>query len=233
MRSLLDSPRRWLIATVVLCLVLVLLGWFLVISPNNGRAAATGEELSQIQDTTAGLQQKAASLQKQSEELDAKRNELQALSEKLPDDAGVAQILNQISSAAARSGVVVNSFTPGAPTPLVAPVPPAAAAGSDGTGEGDSASAAPSVSAAPAAPVSKLSYVPVTIAVEGSPSQVSAFVTNLENITRAMLITNLDLTSGAGEQGSTLSANIQGRIFMRPTGTGKATASASPSPATS
>ena len=228
MRSLLDGPRRWLIATVFVCLVIALLGWFLVISPTNGRAASASEELTQIQDRTASLQQKAASLTKQSEELDAKRNELQTLSEKLPDDAGVAQILNQISSASARAGVTVNSFTPGAPTPLVAPVPAAAATADTSGSEGDTPSAAPS-----AAPVSKLSYVPVTIAVEGTPTQVSAFVTNLENITRAMLITNLDLTSSAGEQGSTLTANIQGRIFMRPTGTGKTTASASPSPAAS
>jgi Tfp pilus assembly protein PilO len=206
--------------------VIVLLGWFLVISPNRGRAAAASEELSQIQEKTASLQQKAASLKTQSEELDAKRNELQALSEKLPDDAGVAQILNQISSASARAGVTVNSFTPGAPTPLSAGVPAApATTGTEGV-EGETAAATP---APTAAPVSKLSYVPVTIAVEGTPSQVSAFVTNLENITRAMLITNLDLTSSAGEQGSTLSANIQGRIFMRPTGTGKASASPSPS----
>ena len=230
MRSLIDSPRRWLIATVLACLVIALLGWFLVISPNSGRAAAASEELTQIQDQTASLRQKAASLKKQSEELDAKRNELQTLSEKLPDDAGVAQILNQISSASARAGVTVTSFTPGAPTPLVANEPAAAStAGSDDV-EGEAPSAAPS---AAAAPVSKLSYVPVTIAVEGTPSQVSAFVTNLENITRAMLITNLDLATNVGEQGSTLTANIQGRIFMRPTGTGKATTSPSPSPGTS
>lgn len=232
MRSMLNSPRRWFIVTVAVCVILVLLGWFLVISPNNGRAAATGEELTQIEDATEGLKTKAAALQKQSAELDAKKAELQTLSEKLPDDAGVAQILTQISSAAARAGVTVNSFTPGAPTLLVAPAPAAAAsppADSGGLG-GDTASTAPS---AAAAPVSKLSYVPVTIAVEGSPSQVSAFVTNLENITRAMLITNLDLTSGGGDKGGSLSANIQGRIFMRPTGTGKASASASPSPASS
>lgn len=228
MRSLLDTPRRWLIATVVVCLILVLLGWFLVISPNNGRAAATGDELSQIEGATQALKIKASALQKQSAELDAKKEELQTLSEKLPDDAGVAQILTQISSAAARAGVTVNSFTPGAPTPLVAPVPAAAPSPTAESGEAPAAA-----TAATAAPVSKLSYVPVTIAVEGSPSQVSAFVTNLENITRAMLITNLDLTTGGGDKGGSLAANIQGRIFMRPTGTGKASASASPSPAAS
>lgn len=225
MRALLDSPRRWLIATVVVCLILVLLGWFLVISPNNGRASATGDELSQIEGATQALKTKAAALQKQSAELDAKKAEYQTLSEKLPDDAGVAQILTQISSAAARAGVTVNSFTPGAPTPLVAPVPAAAPSSTAESGE--------TASAAPAAPVSKLSYVPVTIAVEGSASQVSAFVTNLENITRAMLITNLDLTTGGGDPGGALTANIQGRIFMRPTGTGKSTTSASASPAAS
>ena len=62
-----------------------------------------------------GTQAKAIALKKQSDELPAKQAELQALSERLPDDAGVAQIIRQITSVAAESGVTLNEFTPSAP----------------------------------------------------------------------------------------------------------------------
>lgn len=240
MMSRLTSARGWLVVGIVGSVVILLLGYFALIAPQRSKASSIGMEAAEARGTTQGLQAKAIALKKQSDELPAKQAELQALSERLPDDAGVAQIIRQITSVAAESGVTLNEFTPSAPQALEVEVPSAASSSEPSA----SPSATPSPSdngsseSAPktksTVPTSNLSYVTISITAEGQPSQLSAFVNGLEGITRAMLLTGVKIdtskttsgSSGTATTAGTLTATIDGRIFMRT----DSSSSASPKP---
>ena len=235
MSSRLTTPRSWTIVGIFGALIVLLLGWFLLVSPQQSKASSTSMEAAEVQGTAEGLQVKANNLKKQAVDLPQKQQELAALSQRLPDNAGVAEIIRQITAAAARSGVTLQEFTPSDPQPLE---PPAKSSGS-GADSGaataepspsnnDGGGAAPKTSAAPA---SGLRYVTLTIAAAGNPAQISSFIKELESITRALLMTDLEVSQANGSQANVsdggLNVTVDGRIFMRPEE--KAADSASPS----
>lgn len=241
MRSRLTTPRSWIIVGVVGAVLVLALGWFLLISPRQSQANSTSMEAAEVQGTTQGLQVKANNLKKQAVDLPRREKELAALSQRLPDNAGVAEIIRQITSAAARSGVTLQEFTPSDPQLLE---PPKATNADSGTSTG-TATAEPSPTnndgggtsaKSTETPTSGLRYVTLTIVADGSPSQVSNFVKELEGITRALLMTDLEVAQAKGGQASAtdggLTATLDGRIFMRPE-EASSTTSATPSPRSS
>lgn len=242
MMSRLTSTRGWLVVGIVGAVLIVLLGYLVLIAPQRSKASSIGMEAAEARGTTQGLQAKVVALKKQSDELPAKQAELRALSERLPDDAGVAQIIRQITSVAAESGVTLNEFTPSAPQALEVEVPSAAASAeaspSSSPSATDNGAAGPSTKAKTAPPTSSLSYVTLSITAEGEPAQLSRFITGLEGITRAMLLTGVKIdtskttsssTSGTSKASGALTATVDGRIFMRTEPSPSASATPSPS----
>ena len=94
----------------MLVLVVVLVGWFALVSPQRSKAASLD---GQIGDWNVKLASTQAFMQ--SPEAHQSVERLAQVRRAVPEDVNMSEILRQLSSAAARSGVRINSITPSAP----------------------------------------------------------------------------------------------------------------------
>lgn len=247
MSRLFNTTKGWFAVGIVGALLLLLLGWLLLISPQRSQVASINEEIATTEQQTQSLIAKANALRKQADELAQMQASLAALSSKLPDQAGVDSLIRQIDAANQASGLQIQSFSVSPAQPLEIPgaaeaaaAAPAAAAPAEGESPDTAAAAseAASAGAAAAALATSLEYIPVTIEfTKGSYSTYLNYLNQIENLSRALLVTSVTLSG----EGAELAMSIQAQIFVRPGagGTSSAspaatpTASASPSPAAS
>jgi Tfp pilus assembly protein PilO len=106
------SGRVSLLLVTIALLLILLLGWFVLISPESKKATKLGSEIDQ---TNVQLQAVTSLLQGP-----IRRESLASLrvsKTAVPDDAKMSQVLRQLSSAASAAGVELDSV---APQPLVA-----------------------------------------------------------------------------------------------------------------
>jgi hypothetical protein len=103
------NGRLVLLLTTLGLLVVLLLGWFLLVSPQRSKAASLD---GQIGDTSGQLAATDAFLHSPAAHQSVA--ELRRLRVALPDDAQMSQIVRQLAWASRRSGVRITSLTPSA-----------------------------------------------------------------------------------------------------------------------
>ena len=101
------NGRLALLLAVVGLLILGLAGWFVLVSPENSKAAALD---SQIGDANVELATTQSFLQ--SPESKQSVTDLRRLRRAIPDDVEMSEILRQLSWASRASGVRIESITP-------------------------------------------------------------------------------------------------------------------------
>jgi hypothetical protein len=106
------NGRLALLLAILLVLVVVLVGWFTILSPERSKAA---ELNGQIDDENVSL----ASTQALLDDPAAHQSigQVAQLRRALPADVEMSEIMRQLSWAAGRTGVRVDSITPSAPVP--------------------------------------------------------------------------------------------------------------------
>jgi type IV pilus assembly protein PilO len=104
------SGRLALLVAVVLVLVVVIAAWFAVLSPQRSKAAALD---TQIGDANVRLASTEALLSSPT----ARQSTVQLaqLRRALPDDTEMSEIIRELSRAASKTGVRVDSITPSTP----------------------------------------------------------------------------------------------------------------------
>jgi len=241
MNELLGKPKAWAIIAALTVLVIALLGWFLLISPQLSNVATLQAETETAQTQTQTLRAREAALTRQLDELPALRAKLADLYAQLPSESDVADLVRQIDAANQASGIRVLEFTVDPPAAVTLPEAAAAAtpppADDAGTGDATAEEATPTP-AEPAGP--ELDYSTVSISLDAAPfGQVIAYLNAIENLDRALLLNSVEIAD-AGDGNVTL--QVTGRIYTRPltpaeeqaqtAGTDATTAqpSASPSP---
>jgi Pilus assembly protein, PilO len=109
------SGRLAALLAVAVTLVVVIAGWLVLVSPQRSKAAEVQGKVdaaqAQLQATQAYINDPA---NKQ------RQRELQRLEQILPDTIHMSQVLRQLNSASAATGVQIDSITPATPTPAAA-----------------------------------------------------------------------------------------------------------------
>ena len=104
------NGRLALLLAISGLLVLILAGWFVLVSPQSSKAAAhdaqIGEENVKLATTQSFLQ---------SPESKQSVTDLRRLRRAIPDDVEMSEILRQLAWASRASGVRIESITPGQP----------------------------------------------------------------------------------------------------------------------
>ena len=106
------NGRLALLLAVSLVLVVVLLAWFALVSPQRSKAAVLD---GQIGDANVRLASTEAFLRSPAAHQSVK--DLRRVSRALPDDVKMSEILRQLAWASGRAGVRIDSITPSAPVP--------------------------------------------------------------------------------------------------------------------
>jgi len=254
--------RKWSLLAAVLVLAIVAAGWFLLISPKRGEAAALRADTVTQEEANERLLQQLEVLKAQQADLPRQRAKLAVLSTQIPDNPALPTLIRDLTKAGRKVGVSIDTMAPAVPVPVAAaqPVVPVAtapapadgtesteategtaatdgAAATDGTAAADG-TAAPAPVAAPPAP--SLFQVPLTLNVSGSYFELEQFINKLEGLKRSLLVTGFTLApapeaaegAAAGPAPGDLTLVLQGRVFLSPPGALDATTS-TPTPAVS
>jgi Tfp pilus assembly protein PilO len=204
-----DKLKQWVALTVVGCLAVLAAGWFLVVSPKRSDAADLRTQAEQQRSTNVGLTAKLATLKAQARDLPKQQAALATVAAKIPDNPALPALIRALSAAASDAGVELVSLAPAEPSP-VAPAPGAAtspsspkaaasAVGSSGSTSSTSANAVSGDAAAQAAGAAlngTLEQIPVAINVVGGYFQIEQFFDRLENLTRALKVSDFTMAPG-------------------------------------
>ena len=178
-------------------LVLVLLSWFLVLSPQMSKATEIKEQTEAVTAANATLTVQIAKVRAQEANLDAERAVARALAARFPATAAQSEMFVQVRQAAGKAGIADTNVT--ALTPSV----PQGGAGTVGGGK--------ITVGAPGAPKGVAS-LQVGLTVSGTYTQMTKFLATLETMPRAYLIDTLALAP-AGDSNRAYTLTITGTMF--------------------
>lgn len=209
------QERLWLVGGAVAAFVMVLIGYFLLISPQRTETQNVKSQVADQQIQTAALQQRIDTLTAQSKDLPLYKSQLAALQLALPSSSGLPDLLRTLQALGNETLAQVSSLTVGPPTEVSAAAGAVAPAPAEVT-----TSEAPTSSAETAAPIvptsSGIYSLSITAQVEGSTSQLGEFLDQLQSVQpRAVLITAITLASGESH-GAATSMQLTMQAFVRP-----------------
>jgi Tfp pilus assembly protein PilO len=157
-------------------LVLLILIWVLLISPQNSQLSSLQAQDASLQTQQANLESQLTILQAEKQKISGHCSELKAISTQIPSvrtpgdiDAEESAFESQFNTLASSSGVTLSAFSGFVPPLTVSPT------------------------AGPAG----VTAVPTTIGVNGNYGQVSAFINGLDKFPRLFVIQKFTLTYGA------------------------------------
>src|SRR4051794_29933603 len=111
-----NRTSRWSIGAVLLCAALLAASWFLLISPRRADATDLRGKTEQADTQASGLQLQIAQLKADFNDLPKRREELKAIKAQLTPSTEMPALIRTFHSMAGRSGVELQSITPGVPT---------------------------------------------------------------------------------------------------------------------
>jgi Tfp pilus assembly protein PilO len=177
-------------------LVVALLLWAILISPQNSKLSSLQTQQTTLQTQQTELQAKLASLKSEQQKLSSSCADLQKIATQIPSvqsptdiDAEESSFENQFNGLTAGSGVTLTQFSGFAPATTAQATP---AAGSAAT--------------SPAGVVA----VPTTLAVTGSYDQIHTFIDDLDGFPRLFVIQKFVLTFGSSAAAGSSTAPAAG-----------------------
>ncbi|GAA3384545.1 type 4a pilus biogenesis protein PilO [Cryptosporangium minutisporangium] len=190
-----NTVRLWVAGGVVGALLLIALGGFLLIRPQNARTEELRAQTETAQASVDSLRSRLAEVRSQNSRLAEYRSEYEAARAALPTTLALSTFLRDVQSSATRAGVAVEGLIVGAPT---------------------------QVNGAAGATVYAL---PLTITATGSASKLEGFVNQLQRVQpRAVLVSTTNAVpneSSNSLRGSVL-LTLGMRAFVAPTVAGSA-----------
>jgi Tfp pilus assembly protein PilO len=221
--------RKWSAGAAVLVLAILAAGWFLLVAPKHQATADLKTKSTSQEQANAQLQQQIQVLQAQQQDLPQQQAKLATLSTQIPGNPALPSLIRDLTAAADKVGLTIDSMAPAppvavvAPLAAVAPVPPPET--TDTSGGTDSTANTTTTPVTPPVATSTLFQVPLTLSVTGSYFEVEQFLNKLEDLKRSMLISGLTMTPGGGVSTSTsaggadaspsdLKVVLTGRVFL-------------------
>lgn len=164
--------------------------WFGILSPRMSHAAEVEESAAQVQTGNLALLSQLNHLRTMTANAPDVARRAQDLFRTMPSDADLAPVLNEVTQAATQSGIPaegVMAITPSIPIPLVAgrPVP----------GQAPAAAQAASLGV-------HIATMPLSVTVQGTDSQLQGFLSRLQHLDRAFLVTGTQFTTAPGAGGT-------------------------------
>ena len=237
------TATRWRIGGVLAAILLLVVTWFVVISPGFQQASALETETVSQQDASQQLRSRISLLKKQSAELPAQEAKLASIQQRMPATAALPTLLRNLTDVAASAHVTVSAVTPGRPTAIAQPAPPAppapadtdssdtdssdtdstdadsseADSSEDGSGDSQDAAGATGAVSGPTAQAMTLN-----ITACGTFAELRSYLRELESMKRLTMVSTLSIARGSCAEGGAetdLTASISASVFTLPNAT--------------
>ncbi|WP_375488667.1 hypothetical protein [uncultured Jatrophihabitans sp.] len=226
------TERFWLGGGVAVALLMAVVGYFFLISPQRAETADVQGQVANAQLQATTLQSRIVSLTAEQKKLPTYRAALAQAQAGLPsldDQSANPSLLRSLQAIARATSTSVSTLTVAAPSASAAPAAPTGSA----SGGSASPSASPSSTAASGAVVasSSLYSVAITAAVSGTTSNLTAFLTRLQlHQPRALLVSGVTIGTAGTQPGahSDQTMTLTMTAFVRPS-SAAAPAAATPS----
>ena len=210
-----NNPNRlWILATAVISIAVIAIGWFLGVSPQLAAAKIADEQRVNTEALNVATEAEIAALKVQIEGIDDLRARLDELSLAIPSQANLSEFLTQASGLAALSGVAITDVAV-ADAKFYSPTSPEVAEGAEETDDADVAPAedAP-VDATAGGLVTPENFVSIEIALKfsGGLNEYLNFLNQLQTGERLFLVT--DLTFDLADDGATYQVSVTGLIYV-------------------
>jgi hypothetical protein len=171
-----QNRRLWLGGGAAVAILILVVGWFFVISPQLSATASIRDQADSAQVQNSVLQAKNSKLKKENDNVATLRAGLAAALAELPSDGGLPAFTRQLSAQATANSVSLTSVIVGVVLPVAGAVaaPAAAAAAETGTAATGTTAAAAATSAG------GLMQIPVSLVVTGLGKNDIAFLKALQ-----------------------------------------------------
>ncbi|MDT4913828.1 MAG: hypothetical protein QOC66_2956 [Pseudonocardiales bacterium] len=220
---MLKSPqeRLWLTGGALAAVVMLLIGYFMLISPERADTQTVEDQVAVAEQQTASLQQRIDALIVQNKNLARYRTNVAQLRRALPATSGLPDFLRTLQSLGNATLANVTSLTVGPPADVSAlsggtPASPSAAPSTGSTTSKPAAN--PAAAAAAAGP--HIYALSITAQVTGSSTQLAEFLDQLQSVQpRAVLISQITLGEGAAAASGGATSNSMGltmKAFVAP-----------------
>jgi Tfp pilus assembly protein PilO len=210
------TSTRYTLAAAALAIAVFLAGWFALIGPKRSEAADLGEQTVAAQAQNAALQNEIKQLEAQAADLPAQQARLAEIRTQVPDTPSLPSLIRSLTAIGKTAGVDVRSLIPGdVEAVLIAESTAATSSSSGETAEAGSTTESSSTTTTEAAG-GDLVAIPLDIQVYGSYFDVEQFLNEAEELTRAMLITGINVVPLGDEAANPgdLDATFNARVFM-------------------
>ena len=237
-----NKDRLWVIGAVLGIVVVVVMGWFLGVSPLVTQATSANSQATSLSQANVVSKSKLSTLKQQFENIDTLQTDLATLRQSIPTGADLPTFITEINLLCARYHVSLTSVAVNDAVVFQAPVAPAAPATASG-GSTPAATPTPTPTAtqatgtaAPAAPAASggdLVLVPVVINVTGKFEDVVNFTGGVQAGARLYLAAEVEVAPGASTGGGAPTkflGTLTGNIYTLAGTSGDLPASASPAP---
>lgn len=199
-----------MMGTAAAVAVIMAAGWFLLVAPTRADAADVRVETEGQQAANAQLASKIETYKVQAQDLPAQEAKLAEYRQQIPAQPALPSYIRQLSSIAEESNVVLVAMEPQTPAPLADPAAANAPATADPAAE---AGAAPET--LDTDPTIGVQFIQTQVTVRGGYFNTEQFLTKLEGLKRAYLVTGFDILPYDGEDAGTgdVETHLQVRIF--------------------
>jgi Tfp pilus assembly protein PilO len=225
------SVKAWRIGGVVASVLVLVVSWFLVVSPTLDKASALEVETASQKAASQQLESRISLLKKQSEELPAQEAKLASIQQKLPSNAALPTLIRNLTTVAEAANVTVASVTPGRPAPVAQPAPPPPPPAADGeedvnatdeeaSGSDAQATGTSTASGTPAVTGPQVQSMTLNITACGTYAQLRNYLRELEQMKRVVLVSGVSIGKGSCAEGSAeddLTATLSAYVFTMPT----------------
>jgi hypothetical protein len=207
-----QAERLWLIGGALVAFLLLVLGYFLFISPQRSHTSRVNSQVDTARQQNATLQAHIDALRLQNRNLAKYEQQLKTARLALPSTSGVSDFLRSLQALGNATSTDVTALTVGSPTNVSTVAGAAPAARPTATTASGGTTAGGTIFA-----------LPITAQVSGAPAALNKFLQQLQAVQpRAVLITQLTETTGTapgaaavhGSSGTALQLTMQ--AFVAP-----------------
>ena len=217
--------KLWLVAGAVVGGILVLVGYFMLISPQKSTTNNVKAQVADAQSRNAAAKSKIAVLQKQNSQLNNYLADVAQAKLALPDTSGLPDFLRTLQSIGAASQTAITSLTVGQPSDLSAATGFPGVAGNAGGGS-SAKNGSGATGGQSAGSTGKVYGLSITLSVTGAVPRLNEFLKQLQTVQpRAVLISSLNETSNnAGSTKGDTTLALTMAAFVAPASAAEQTA---------
>ncbi len=105
----------WLLAVALICVIVLVLGLFLIVFPQKNKVGEVEDRISEVETAIQTEQNRLAQLKQLEKDPEQFTRQIEVLKQRIPENVGLADVIEQIDHAAEEAGLDFFSFTPSIP----------------------------------------------------------------------------------------------------------------------